>query len=494
MLSKTAMSDSAMAAPSSASAERSGARGYNCDPVNPGPVEKSELECNICYMLMREPQIVECCGEHFCKGCIEKIQKAGKPCPLCQCQSFKIFPQKKVERTILGLEVSCSYKNQGCEWKGELRNLEGHINRTGPSKEDECKYHKVPCSLGCGEYHERRLIQQHETESCSKRSTEQQLQVIWKKVSNVQEAMTALQGRVQQNEENIQQQTQEIAATNQKMNDNAKTEELEKKLEDVERRLEEVQQQITAANQVNTKTKEELEGKVVELQGKMEELEEKVGKLQEELAVANQKIDEHKMVDAVEKKVEGAMEKITGLERENGELRNALGRVQETAQSLQTENRELTNMLMPVPPIEFTMGNFSFYHRHHLQWFSPPFYTSREKNRRYKFTLWVQASGDGSGKGKYLSIYVVPMKVEDPNGDLRWPANVKLKISLRSLNEEKKDHFKIIEVKNCEPVTRGNRGTVGYGHESAWNFLPQSDFKHYVEDGDELHIMVELPE
>ena len=35
---------------------------------------------------------------------------------------------------------------------------------------------------------------------------------------------------------------------------------------------------------------------------------------------------------------------------------------------------------------------------------------------------------------------------------------------------------------------------VGYGHESAWNFLPQSDFKHYVEGGDELHIMVELPE
>ena len=35
---------------------------------------------------------------------------------------------------------------------------------------------------------------------------------------------------------------------------------------------------------------------------------------------------------------------------------------------------------------------------------------------------------------------------------------------------------------------------VGYGHESAWNFLPQSDFKHYVEGGDELHIMVGLPE
>ena len=126
------------------------------------------------YMLMREPQIVECCGEHFCKECIEKVQKAGKPCPLCQCQSFKIFPQKKVERTIQGLEVSCSNKNQGCEWKGELRNLEGHINLMGPSKEDECKYHKVPCSLGCGEYHERQLIQQHETESCIKRSTEQQ--------------------------------------------------------------------------------------------------------------------------------------------------------------------------------------------------------------------------------------------------------------------------------------------------------------------------------
>lgn len=491
------MSDSAMAAPSSTSVEPSGAaasRGYNCDPVNPGPVDKAELECNICYMLMREPQIVECCGEHFCKGCIERIQKAGKPCPLCQCQSFKIFPQKKVERTILGLEVSCINKNQGCEWKGELRNLEGHINQTGPSKEDECKYHKVPCSLSCGEYHERRLIQQHETENCSKRSTEQQLQVILKKVSNVRDAMTALQGRVQQNEESIQQQTQEIATTNQKINANAKAEELERKLEDVERRLEEAQQQITAAKQVNAKTKEELEGKSVELQGKTEELEQKVGKLQEELAAANQKIDEHKMVDAVEKKVEEAMEKIAGLEKEKEELRKDLRKVQENAESLQAENRELTNMLMPVPPVDFTMGNFSFYHRHNLQWFSEPFYASREKNGRYKFTLWVQANGDGSGKGKFLSIYVVPMKVEDPNGDLQWPANLKLKISLRSIHEDKKDHTKVIEVKNCERVTRGSRGTVGYGHESAWNFLSQNEFKHYVEGGDELHIKVEPPE
>ena len=42
---------------------------------------------------------------------------------LCICNLFQIFPDKAATRSILNLNVYCSYKAQGCLWFGELRHL-----------------------------------------------------------------------------------------------------------------------------------------------------------------------------------------------------------------------------------------------------------------------------------------------------------------------------------------------------------------------------------
>ena len=434
--------------------------GYNCETV--APADKG-LECNICYALMREPLIVVCCGEHFCKICIEKIQKAGKPCPLCREESFQTYPQKKVERKILDQQVFCRNKDQGCEWKGELRNLEGHINLTECPKENECGYQKVACSLGCGESHERRLVKQHETESCTKRSSEQKIEVIFKKFNEVEKVVTPLLGRMEQSEETLQQQAQEITAVNQKIKD-----ELLVKMEGLEQKLKEVQQEMMATNQKIKK-----------------EYEEKFEKLHNELAAANRKIDEHEKgeLEEVKQKTEEIKRKAETLEEENGQLKTALRRVED----------DMLDMLMPVPPLDFTVDNFSFLKSQNIEWHSPPFFISREKDKRYKFSLWVQANGTGAAKGKYMSVFVLPLRISDPNKDLKWPIDkIKMKISLLRVSGEN-DLSREIEIENYKQVTKGSRGTEAQLGAGAGNFIPLSDVKHYMEqDGNEVHIRIEL--
>ena len=37
---------------------------------------------------------------------------------------FQVFSDKAIERSVLSLHVRCSYFSAGCEWSGELRDLE----------------------------------------------------------------------------------------------------------------------------------------------------------------------------------------------------------------------------------------------------------------------------------------------------------------------------------------------------------------------------------
>ena len=63
----------------------------------------------------------------------------------------------------------------GCPWKGELGMLENHMSAGPRAKGGGCGYVEVECVYGCGCYLQRRLIQEHEEESCPKRSVDVQL-------------------------------------------------------------------------------------------------------------------------------------------------------------------------------------------------------------------------------------------------------------------------------------------------------------------------------
>ena len=84
-------------------------------------------ECLVCLQLLREPWILECCGHHLCKPCIDKLIRDRKGCPHCRGR-FRYMRDRNHERILLGKQVYCRYKDKGCEWQGALREVNRHCS------------------------------------------------------------------------------------------------------------------------------------------------------------------------------------------------------------------------------------------------------------------------------------------------------------------------------------------------------------------------------
>ena len=70
----------------------------------------------------------------------------------------------------VNLKVFCSNSESGCDWQGELGQLDQHLN-LNPDKDKlliGCVYTNVKCSF-CGEQHQRNKIESHQDSQCVKR-------------------------------------------------------------------------------------------------------------------------------------------------------------------------------------------------------------------------------------------------------------------------------------------------------------------------------------
>ena len=146
--------------------------GYDYEFIDPPP---NSLECSICLLTLRDPHIISCCGNHFCHTCISRIQGAGKPCPLCNEPNFTTFLHKGVKREVNALMIHCRWRQLGCDWEGELGQLEEHLHPGAGSRGKGCGYVIVECVYKCGDRFERRMIQDHELDACPRRTMEVQM-------------------------------------------------------------------------------------------------------------------------------------------------------------------------------------------------------------------------------------------------------------------------------------------------------------------------------
>ena len=150
-----------------------GKGGYDYDFVDAPP---KSLECPVCLLILRDPHVTSCCGHEFCQLCIGRVERDGKPCPLCNEPTFTTFLHKKLVREVNALVVRCPQKEVGCEWQGELGQLEQHLNPgTGVSSSGGCGYVMVECSYQCGAFLQRREVLEHEVDICPKRPIEMQV-------------------------------------------------------------------------------------------------------------------------------------------------------------------------------------------------------------------------------------------------------------------------------------------------------------------------------
>ena len=126
------------------------AGGYECDFVDHVP---DSLSCAVCLLPFRDPHLVSCCGKKYCAPCIGRVKEAGQPCPVCK-QDFISLLDRDYQRRVLNLKVVCSRKKNGCQWVGELSQLDHH-------EREECGWAVVECSYQCGAHLPRRLMAEH---------------------------------------------------------------------------------------------------------------------------------------------------------------------------------------------------------------------------------------------------------------------------------------------------------------------------------------------
>ncbi len=135
---------------------------------NPEPVFVQELadkyKCSICTNLLDTPVLTECCGQHFCKACLEKwiTQKKESICPHCRAENFHKIVSQPIIREIKELGVYCTNRDNGCKEVINYGDFQKHA--------DECPFGVVECTNDCGIGGlPRKYLEQHCKQECPNR-------------------------------------------------------------------------------------------------------------------------------------------------------------------------------------------------------------------------------------------------------------------------------------------------------------------------------------
>ena len=146
--------------------------GYDCEFVErpSDPEAAIQCECPICLLVLREPHQIACCGYSYCEACIKRVQNDNNSCPSCNTTEFTTFPDKRLKRSLYAFRVYCSHRGSGCEWVGELLDLERHLNLQPPPEKLllGCQFSEVHCTH-CVHSFQRRYIQSHQVDDCLQR-------------------------------------------------------------------------------------------------------------------------------------------------------------------------------------------------------------------------------------------------------------------------------------------------------------------------------------
>ena len=138
--------------------------GFDCEFVQ-RPPKAFQVECPVCLLVVREPHQVTCCGYSFCQPCIARVGQDKKPCPTCNEEEFSVFPNKGLQRAIYEHQVLCGHQKLGCQWVGELRELDAHLNENPIVGRQfiGCEFAEVECS-DCSKPFQRQHFKPHQLE------------------------------------------------------------------------------------------------------------------------------------------------------------------------------------------------------------------------------------------------------------------------------------------------------------------------------------------
>jgi len=84
--------------------------------------------CNSCGLLLRDAMQTGC-GHFYCSSCLVSLVKNGTVKMTClqDGEEFlpnEVFPDNFMRREVQAFIVHCTFMDDGCKWKGEVRHLE----------------------------------------------------------------------------------------------------------------------------------------------------------------------------------------------------------------------------------------------------------------------------------------------------------------------------------------------------------------------------------
>ncbi len=489
--------------------------GYECAFVHPPP--HTQTECSICLLVLRSPHLASCCGQNFCKECIERVQKAGKCCPLCK-ETFILTYNRAHDVSLQQFEVYCPHRKIGCEWRGKLEILDTHLN-VNPKLDKQlegCAFAEVQCfNDGCGQYFQRPLIVQHQCSECPLRvfscehcheyeSTYHDVTINHWPVCKCYPLPCPHECR----QETIQRQNLE-----QHLNEECPLQEVECEFKyagceaklsrkDMPDHLRDYVGHMTLLarqNQTLAQQNQELMTKLLEkdeqLQQMMEhnrrEVEETIVNLKEELrtrlADRDEQIEEQQTMIRRElgnlmhkqEATNGSLKELQGSTApaaEVGTLKNQLRDVVRKQDTVASTVEKLYHHVYTAP-VQIVMSNYEQCKRANDMWYSNGFYTHPQG---YKMCLVVYANGYDDGEGTHVSCYIFLMRGEFDN-HLRWPFRGAITITVLNQREDY-DHCNVpidfddeTPDKYTEQVTSGEDADNGWGYSQ---FIPHSELGH----------------
>ena len=379
----------------------------------------------MCLLVLREPYQATCCGYSFCHVCIEKIKVTNKPCPCCKADSFNDFPNKGLQRSIQEFKVHCANRKEGCQWVGELGQLDNHLNSKPPQNNqvEACQYVQVQC-LHCLQPFKRTTILTHQSDQCPRRPFNcKYCKTFYSHYEDVTTNHWPVCGCYpvecsNKCGETVQRQNLESHINNDcsliPVDCDFKFIGCKEKLPRREMSTH-LKEGIVAHTLLHASSHKELASTY---KTEKKALEAKVTKLSRE------KKEQQKEIDKLKNDIQQLQVYISG---------NKFQQAQKM--KLATDLKALQQLAGdPVGRVELLMNNFKQHKKDNNDWFSPPFYSH---HRGYKMDLRVIANGIKEGAGTHISAFISIRKGEYDK-DLKWPFRGEITIWL--MNQEDGSH------------------------------------------------------
>ena len=341
--------------------------------------------CNICYLPSRDPYLTVCCGHVFCNSCLNNGVTVIRVCPMCRSKEFTTFPNKQVDRGVKNLLVLCTNKKKGCDWVGELRAINEHLESA-----EGCRCVSVICRNGCGRKILRKNLVHHLLISCPSRQEEC-------KHCCAIGGHRYITGRHKKLCPKLP-----LACPNRCKRDKINREDMAEHRRSCP--LEIVWCTYGCNVQFARKDQEE---------HNKEKMGDHLALTKTELAATKDRVNilEALMLRFVNRGLQG---EIHDFDTVNSEWSIRLHLASQTAS---------TN---PVVPVVIKMKGYNRMRKNKKRWYSDNIYTH---NRGYRLCMYVCPAGENEGEGTHLSVYLCLMKgIHDDK--LPWPFNSEVEVSL----------------------------------------------------------------